>query len=55
MREAFILAIIAEIGIILIALIFDAEYINIAIGALLGLLGGYGVTQRKNAKNEGEG
>lgn len=55
LTEGFILALVAEIGIILIALVFDAEYIDLAIGALLGLLGGYGVAKRKANADKGEG
>jgi len=55
LREEFIIALIAEMGIITIALIYDAEYIEVAIGVLLGLLGGYGITKGKTTKNKSEG
>lgn len=51
--ESFILAIIAELGIIALAVIFDAEYVQLAFGALMGMLGGYGIAKRSNSKGKG--
>lgn len=55
MNERFVLALVAEIGIVAIALIYDAEYINTAIGLLAGLLGGYGVAKTANKENKKTG
>ena len=47
-KDGFYLAAIAEIGIIALALVYDAELTQTAVGLLAGLLGGYGVGKSKS-------
>ena len=52
--DRFFLTVIALIGIIAIALIYDAEYLTMALGLLMGIVGGYGIARQQTEKTTEE-
>jgi len=52
--DRFFLTVIALIGIIAIALLYDAEYLTMALGLLMGIVGGYGIARQTTEKTAEE-
>ena len=52
--DRFFITVIALIGIIAIALVYDAEYLTMALGLLMGIVGGYGIARQTTEKTTKE-